>query len=458
MRKQNSLKLLLCIFLLGCLGVTRAWGDTTHSGTFTKITSANDLTTGYYVITASSSATSSGYALGSEANTNKRIAGVSITISNGTISNPSTAIVYYVTKSTNGYSFKNESTSKYLYQSATSSGRGMAFSSDEYNFTLSGYNSSSPTGFKFTLNGASNNIFKYNNSSTWFANYSGDYSTSMTPVDLYKLGSSQTTVTLSAGDNGSLEAYSANTYNSDVKLTPSDNKVSVSSGSTVYLKAVPNNGYIVDGWSDNVTVDEDDNTKASIGSTGTAEVSFKVNTFTVTLDKGSYATADGSFTIDYLATSKTSLTAPTSVMDGYEIDGYYTSAEGTTKVINADGSLVSGVSDWTDANGKWINYSTSQKLYTHYKTSTKTPYTVTFNKGTGTCSTTSLTETSAGAGVELPTPTTTDDDWSFYGWSESNVSEETSSEPTLVTTTEDRYYLRTRRTRMPSYTSPIAMI
>ena len=53
---------------------------------------------------------------------------------------------------------------------------------------MSGYNSSSPKGFKFTLNGSSNNVFKYNDETQFFANYTGEYSgIYKTPVRLFKL-------------------------------------------------------------------------------------------------------------------------------------------------------------------------------------------------------------------------------------------------------------------------------
>lgn len=189
-------KLKWAFVLLSVMLSTNLWGAN-HTGTFKKITSVDDLTTGYYVVTASSNASSNaGYALGSTVNSDKRATGVSVIISKNAISDPATTIVYYITKNTSGYSFKNESTGKYLYQASTTSGKGMGFKDSEVNFTLAGYNSSSPQGFRFTLDGSSNNYFKYNASSKWFANYANDYSTSMTPVDLYKLASEKKDVYL----------------------------------------------------------------------------------------------------------------------------------------------------------------------------------------------------------------------------------------------------------------------
>ena len=184
--------LLFLSFLLMSIGVF----GTNVTGTFNKITSIDDLTTGYYIIVGSEDATQKvsgqtvanpNYALGNAVDGNKRVTGVSITItSSTTITNPDETLVYLITKNSSNYTFLNVNTSEYLYQSGTTSGKGMGFQNYSANFTCAGYNSSSPHGFKFTLNGASNNIFKYNNQYTYFSNYSGSYSTSTTPVRLFK--------------------------------------------------------------------------------------------------------------------------------------------------------------------------------------------------------------------------------------------------------------------------------
>ena len=186
---MKHLKLFFALFAMLALGVGNAWAET-YTGDFEKITSVNELTTGHYVIVASESSSNKNFAVGSTVNSNKRIEGVSVTISSDKISNPDDAIVYYVTKVGTKYTFQNVNTSKYLNQASTTSGKGMGFSADSKEITCAGYNTNSPIGFKFTLNGASNNFFKWNNSSKWFANYANDYSTTMAPVRLYKLATS----------------------------------------------------------------------------------------------------------------------------------------------------------------------------------------------------------------------------------------------------------------------------
>jgi hypothetical protein len=146
------------------LNVGNAWGAT-YTGDFVKITSVNELTTGYYVIVASESASANSYAVGSTVNSNKRIEGVSVTIVNDKITNPDNKIVYYITKVGSKYTFQNVNTSKYLYQASTTSGKGMGFDTGSKEITCEGYSTNAPIGFKFTLNGASNNFFKWNNSS-----------------------------------------------------------------------------------------------------------------------------------------------------------------------------------------------------------------------------------------------------------------------------------------------------
>ena len=84
---------------------------------------------------------------------------------------------------------------------------------------------------------------------------------------------------------------------------------------------------------------------------------------TLTLDKGTDGTTDGTATITYNATSFTSKTDATKT--GYHLSGYYTASSGGNKVINADGALVSSLSGWT-SSGKWIKNATTEKLYAQW--------------------------------------------------------------------------------------------
>ena len=64
-------------------------------------------------------------------------------------------------------------------------------------------------------------------------------------------------------------------------------------------------------------------------------------------------TLDGSATIVATHTSFTSFIAP-AARAGYVIEGYYAEPECNTKVVNSDGTLISNVPNYTDADGKWI--------------------------------------------------------------------------------------------------------
>ncbi|MCQ2077968.1 MAG: InlB B-repeat-containing protein, partial [Bacteroidaceae bacterium] len=78
-------------------------------------------------------------------------------------------------------------------------------------------------------------------------------------------------------------------------------------------------------------------------------------TISVTFDENGHGVADGSATIVYNTTewvTSTFVTAST----GYTLNGYYTSSTGGSKVVDVNGALVSGVSNYTDENGKWIQY------------------------------------------------------------------------------------------------------
>lgn len=172
------------------------WGQdrASFTGTFTKITSTDDFETGYYVVVGkgvSSTDLTTRKAMSSTVNNNNRIVSTTVEPTNDIITNPDNTLVYYITVATSNNittcTFKNMNTGTYMYQSSTTSGKGMGFSNNSYNITYVGYDSTNTyVGHKFTLNGDSNNIFKYNRDNQWFANYSGDYAANMEPVELYK--------------------------------------------------------------------------------------------------------------------------------------------------------------------------------------------------------------------------------------------------------------------------------
>lgn len=110
---------------------------------------------------------------------------------------------------------------------------------------------------------------------------------------------------------------------------------------------------------------------------------------------------DGLATITSTHTAFSTLTAP-SAREGYSIEGYYAESECTTKVVNSDKTLILDVTNYTDADGKWIGGETT--LYTKW---TGRTYTVTLddNGGSGGSGTITATYGSPMPAITLPTRT-----------------------------------------------------
>ena len=140
-------------------------------------------------------------------------------------------------------------------------------------------------------------------------------------------------------------------------------------------------GYDFDGWYD------DGETKVNQTYTPTKTVTltaqWTAKTTSITLDantsnNGSGANSSVTATYDQALPEFTACTPAT----GYTLDGYYTEAIGGTKIIDKDGKLVSNVSGYTSADGKWASEDEQLKLYAQYLINT---YTVEFdNQGHGT--------------------------------------------------------------------------
>ena len=187
--------------------------------------------------------------------------------------------------------------------------------------------------------------------------------------------------------------------------------VAVSSGSTASvnhfttkkLEGIANTGYHFSSWTksgtnnDKVTIGDMTSTGATTtikatatGATVTAN--FAANTYSVTLHDNNGGVHNGSATATYDANSIDISSVPT--RSGYEVEGYYLS-DGTTKVANADGTLVAGVSDYTDGSGNWIQ-DDDCTLYAHWSV-VATTYTLYFAPGTDYTSMGSVSATVGGS-------------------------------------------------------------
>ena len=110
---------------------------------------------------------------------------------------------------------------------------------------------------------------------------------------------------------------------------------------------------------------------------------------------------DGHTTITATHTSFSTANNP-ATREGYEIEGYYAEPECTNKVADDKGNLVANVTNYTDADGKWIGGETT--LYTKW---TGRTYTVTLddNGGSGGSGTITATYGSPMPVITLPTRT-----------------------------------------------------
>ena len=125
-------------------------------------------------------------------------------------------------------------------------------------------------------------------------------------------------------------------------------------------------------WGTEITTDATYTTKGSktktcqdsnCGVTYSTEIDYL--TQNITLAVGNNAATSGAATIKYQDSSAT-ITAATSGNTGYKLDGYYTAASGGTKVLDASGNCIAGVSGYTDSNGKWIGSNATTTLYAQY--------------------------------------------------------------------------------------------
>ena len=90
-----------------------------------------------------------------------------------------------------------------------------------------------------------------------------------------------------------------------------------------------------------------------------------INKVNITLDKNC---TDGSVTNGSAKAAMnggiSNFTAVSDTRTGYKVTGYMIAmASGSTQVMNADGTLIAGVTNYTDANGKWIKEQTNVTLY-----------------------------------------------------------------------------------------------
>jgi len=131
---------------------------------------------------------------------------------------------------------------------------------------------------------------------------------------------------------------------------------------------------------------------------------WQANTISLTLNKNNNdasGSENGSGTIKYDATSKTTLTAATRT--GYNVEGYYTDAACTAanKVLTDAGAVVNSTVSGYTTSGKWTRATTPTTLFTKWTAKTTT---VSFDQNSGTGGQTS--DKTATYDQAMPTPIT----------------------------------------------------
>lgn len=208
---------------------------------------------------------------------------------------------------------------------------------------------------------------------------------------------SSTVVSLSS-DQTLYAQWTANAYTVTLNANEgsvSNESITVKNGSAYGNLPTPTReGYTFTGWytskSGGSKIASD--TVATITSAQTLYAQWKVNTYTVTLDANGGSVSASSINVDYGSTYSG---LPTPTRTGYSFNGWYTAAEGGTKVTEQ-------------------TKVTKTENHTLYAQWTHATYTITFNANGGSVSTPSKTVTYGSTYGTLPTPTR--DYYTFNGW------------------------------------------
>lgn len=273
------------------------WG---YTGTFTKYTTST-LIDGYYVIGASESSSNSSYCAGTTVSSG-RITGTTLDTSD-----PANNIVWIIENTASGWTFNSYgSSTKYIKQTSTTSGKGMAINTAIGYFTLVGYNSSSPKGFKFSsADQNKTNQLKWNNSSKWFSNYANAYDVGMAPVTLYRDNSKYRAKTTQPASGSFTASATGATWDGTKKHLSW-----MASGTTVTLTATPPSGMAVDTWTvtkaSGGTVTVTNNQFTMPADQVTITVTWKSSGTSVSLTKAGQT--NGSFTMTQSSTPVTEVT------------------------------------------------------------------------------------------------------------------------------------------------------
>ena len=237
-----------------------------------------------------------------------------------------------------------------------------------------------------------NSSAKYYNGSSWSATATktityASGSTTKQSITL-KMKYNNSTASLD-GAESSIKVYyqreSTNTVSASASpavggsVTPSSS-TTTGQKSGIAISASNNTGYTFSGWSivsgsgSFVSSTTTASNRFKPTSNTSLRATFTAKNYTVTLNKND-GDSNGSVQTTYNSSSTSSFTGASRA--GYSCDGYFTDPSTGSKVINADGTLVSGtVSGWL-SSGNWVKDAASITLYAHW-TEDITNYTVTY--------------------------------------------------------------------------------
>ncbi|MBO5612876.1 MAG: InlB B-repeat-containing protein [Prevotella sp.] len=247
----------------------------------------------------------------------------------------------------------------------------------------------------------------------WIGEASSSYKV-IKSVEIYTEASGTTytaTSAVSPAGTGSVTMKNTNSSGSTISSGSS-----VASGTTIWMQADPATGYNFSAWSGGTTGSSNPTT-APLDDDKTFTANFVAKTYTITLNKGTDGTANGTATVTYNSSTLASKTDATKT--GYSLTGYFTDASGDTKVINADGTLVASVSGYTNSSSQWI-YDDDATLYAQWEAASG--YTITYDVNTKVDGSTAMADAIAAAAGQttlpnpLPTPANVQTGYTFLGW------------------------------------------
>ena len=198
-----------------------------------------------------------------------------------------------------------------------------------------------------------------------------------------KSGDTDNTVTLKGKGHGTAGTLTANFTPKNYTVTLHDDHGGSNNGSATVdydatsLSVSSNAGF--EGWTllgywntdGNQVTDASGNVQANVSNYTDASSHWKYDnnvtlyahwSRSVTLDKNGDNGSNGSVTVTYQGSAATPSAASWS---GYTVEGYYTNAACTTKVMEANGKLMESVTGYTNAAGKWTK-TDATTLYTKW--------------------------------------------------------------------------------------------